>query len=124
MISSTKITTCVVFFIFLSLSMCGAITLPTSANFTKGKTVATNVKTIQPVSKIQCVVKCLEDGQKGRCSIAGYNRATKVCQQSLDRHQDVIDVNDEKGITQCPLTYCNYKQIEHVLEMYAQLISG
>ena len=95
MISSTKITTCVAFFIFISLSMCGAIILPTSANFTKRKTVATSVKTIQPVSKIQCVEKCLEEGQKGRCIIAGYNRATKVCHLSLDRRQDVIDVNDE-----------------------------
>ena len=39
--------------------------------------------------------KCFEEGKKGACSVAGYNKATKVCYLSTDSEDEVVDVADE-----------------------------
>jgi len=66
-----------------------------SAAFIRGKTVATSHTSLQKYSKAQCVKKCFEEGKKGACSVAGYNKATKVCYLSTDTEADVLDVADE-----------------------------
>ena len=63
--------------------------------FVQGKTVATSYATIQPYSKVQCAKKCYEEGRKGKCNVAGYNRETKSCQLSEDMEPDVLDAIDE-----------------------------
>ena len=86
---------CVAVFAFFTSSMCGATVLTASANLTKGKAVSTWHTTIQPYSEIQCVRQCFEEGQNGRCSVAGYNQSLKACYLSVDTEQDVVDVTDE-----------------------------
>jgi len=85
----------VVVFILFTSSICGATIVTTSAMFAKGKAVSTSHTTLQPYSKIQCAEKCYEEGQNGRCSIAGYNKALKACYLSLDSVQDLVNVADE-----------------------------
>jgi len=63
--------------------------------FATGKAVATSHTSLQQSSKIQCVKKCFEEGRKGACNVAGYNKATKVCYLSTDREDEVVDVADE-----------------------------
>jgi len=63
--------------------------------FIERKAVATSHTSLQQYSKIQCVKKCFEEGRKGACSVAGYNRATKVCYLSTDSQDEVVDVADE-----------------------------
>jgi len=38
---------------------------------------------------------CFTEGQKDRCNVAGYNKATKTCYLSMDDPQDVASVDDE-----------------------------
>ena len=66
-----------------------------NTTFITGKTVPTSHTSLQRYSKAQCVKKCLEEGKKGACSIAGYNEATRVCYLSTDSEDDVVDVADE-----------------------------
>jgi len=66
-----------------------------SAAFITRKTVATSHTSLQKYSKVQCVKKCFEEGKKGACSIAGYNKATKVCYLSNDSEDDVVDDPNE-----------------------------
>jgi len=65
------------------------------AKFTKGKAVATSHTSLQQCSQIQCVRKCFEEGKTGACSVAGYNKARKVCYLSTDSEDEVVDVADE-----------------------------
>jgi len=81
--------------LLFTASICEATLLSTTAQFTKGKVVATSYKTIQPFSEVQCVTKCFEDGRKGMCYVAGYNKVTSTCYLSVDREQDVLDVEDD-----------------------------
>ena len=76
-----------------------ATVFPSRADFFKAtfmtrKTVATSYLTIQSFSKVQCVDRCCREGREGRCSIAGYNKATKSCLLSMDSQQDVVDSTD------------------------------
>lgn len=86
---------CVGVFILLTTSICEGTFLTTNAQFNKGKAVATSYKTIQPMSEIQCVVRCFEEGRNGMCRVAGYNKGTNGCYLSVDTPQDVQDVADE-----------------------------
>jgi len=81
--------------ILFTSSICGATLLTTYAMFAKGKAVLTSHTTIQPYSKIQCAMKCFEEGQNGGCSVAGYNKTLEACYLSLDSLQDVVEVADE-----------------------------
>ena len=63
--------------------------------FTKGKAVASSHTNLQQCSQIQCVRKCFEEGKKGACSVAGYNKATKVCYLSTDSEDAIVDVADD-----------------------------
>ena len=63
--------------------------------FVKGKLVSTSHTTLQPYSKIECVKKCYEEGKKGNCNVAGYDKSTKSCHLSLDKDTDVVDVAAE-----------------------------
>jgi len=93
--SPTQILICVAAFTLFTLSICGATILTSAAMFTKGKAVLTSHTTLQPYSKIQCAEKCFEEGQNGRCSVAGYNKVLKACYLSVDSLQDVVNVADE-----------------------------
>jgi len=59
--------------------------------FIKGKYVSTSHTTLQSYSKIECVKKCYEEGKKGNCNVAGYDKSTKSCHLSLDMDTDVVD---------------------------------
>ena len=85
----TTIVLCVVF-ILCNANMQRAMTM-----FTGKKSVATSHTTLQKVSKIKCVERCNKEKQNGRCTLAGYNKATKTCYISLDDPQDVLDTTDE-----------------------------
>jgi len=99
MTTPTQIPICVGVLIFFISSTCRANVFTTFANFTKGKVVSDSHTTIQPYSKIQCAVKCFEEGRNGRCNVAGYNIALKACFLSDGTPQDVFDVaNDTLGV--------------------------
>ena len=79
-----------------------ATVFPSRADFFKAtfmtrKTVATSYLTIQSYSGVRCVDRCCREGRKGRCSIAGYNKATKSCLLSMDSQQDVVDSTDDSN---------------------------
>ena len=77
--SPTQVPLHVVVAILLTSSICGATIVTTSAMFVNGKAVSTSHTTLQPYSKIQCAEKCFEEGQNGRCRVAGYNKALEAC---------------------------------------------
>jgi len=83
------------FFCFFVISPCKADIQSVTTMFTEKKCVATSHTTLQNISKIKCVEKCNEERQKGRCTLAGYNKATKTCYLSVDDPQDVLDTADE-----------------------------
>ena len=66
-----------------------------TVTFIERKTVSTCYKTIEPFSEVQCAEKCYAEGQQGRCTIAGYNKATQSCRLSMDSQQDVVNSQDE-----------------------------
>ena len=68
------------------------------SQFSKGKKVATCYKTLLSVSKIKCAEKCFEEKRQTRCSVAGYNKATRTCFLSNDTLQDLLAANDEFGV--------------------------
>jgi len=41
------------------------------------------------------VEKCNKERQNGRCTLAGYNKATKTCYLSVDDPLDALDTDDE-----------------------------
>jgi len=79
----------------LVITLCNADIQSAMTTFTEKKCVATSHTTLQNISKIKCVEKCNQERQKGRCTLAGYNKATKTCYLSLDGPQDVLDTTDE-----------------------------
>ena len=81
--------------LYLAISMCNANVQSVTTKFTEKKCVATSHTTLQKISKIKCVEKCNKERQNGRCTLAGYNKATKTCYISLDDPQDVLDTTDD-----------------------------
>jgi len=79
----------------LTISMCNADIQTVTTRFTEKKSVATSHTTLQKISKIQCVEKCNKERQNGKCSMAGYNKATKTCYLSNDDQQNAQDTDDE-----------------------------
>jgi len=79
----------------LVISLCNANTQSVTTKFTEKKCVATSHTTLQKISKIKCVEKCNQERQYGRCTLAGYNKATKTCYLSVDDPQSVLDTTDE-----------------------------
>jgi len=82
--------------LFVAISLCYADIQSVTTKFTEKKCVATSHTTLQKISKIKCVEKCNQERQKGRCTLAGYNKATKTCYISVDNPLDVLDTTDEK----------------------------
>ena len=88
-------------FVKTSIILCVAITLcnanmqSATTRFTGKKSVATSHTTLQKVSKIKCVERCNKERQKGRCTLARYNKYTKTCYLSVDDPQDVFDTTDD-----------------------------
>jgi len=69
------------------------------ASNVKGKTVATSYLTSQSLSKIRCVEKSYKEGKQGKCIVAGYNKASKICRLSMDSVEDLLDIaNDSSGV--------------------------
>jgi len=64
------------------------------ATFVGRKTVSTSYRTLERLSIVQCVEKCYNEGKLGRCTVAGYNRATQTCRLSMDSSHDVEDTAD------------------------------
>ena len=81
--------------LFATISLCNANIQSVTSKFTEKKCVATSHTTLQKISKIKCVEKCNQERQKGMCTLAGYNKATKTCYLSVDDPQDVLDTADE-----------------------------
>ena len=81
--------------LYLSLSLCNANVQSVTTQFTEKKCVASSHTTLQKISKIKCVEKCYQERHKGRCTVAGYNKATKTCYLSVDDPLDVLDTTDE-----------------------------
>jgi len=67
------------------------------ATLTSKRSVLSSHTVIQPYSKIQCVKKCVEEGRRGRCSVAGYNKDTKTCYLSINNQESVIASPDENS---------------------------
>jgi len=83
----------------LTITLCMATLQSVLTRFTEKKSVATSHTILKSVSKVQCVEKCNKERQKGRCTLAGYNKATKTCFLSVDDPQDVVDTtNDMAGV--------------------------
>jgi len=81
--------------LLFTISLCNAEILSVTTKFTEKKSVATSYTTLQKISKIKCVEKCNKDRQNGRCTLAGYNKATKTCYLSDDDPQAALDTDDE-----------------------------
>jgi len=81
--------------LFVAISLSNANTQSVTTMFTEKKCVATSHTTLQKISKIKCVEKCNQERQNGRCTLAGYNKATKTCYLSVDDPQDVLDTTDD-----------------------------
>ena len=81
--------------LFVVISLCNAKIQSVTTEFTGKKCVATSHTTLQKISKIKCVEKCNQERQNGRCTLAGYNKATKTCYLSVDDPLDVLDTDDE-----------------------------
>jgi len=79
----------------LTVSLCTANIQSVITKFTEGKKVSTSYTTLQKISKTQCVERCNKEKQTGRCTLAGYNKATRSCYLSVDGPQDVLDTTDE-----------------------------
>jgi len=82
-------------YFFVAMSLCNANIQSVTTMFTRKKCVANSHTTLQKISKIKCVEKCNQERQKGRCTLAGYNKATKTCYLSVDDPQDVLDSTDD-----------------------------
>jgi len=54
-----------------------------------------DVTALQKISKIKCVETCNKERQKGRCTLAGYDKRTETCYLSDDDPQNVFDTDDE-----------------------------
>jgi len=81
--------------LFVAVSLCNANIQSVTTKFTDKKCVATSHTTLQKVSKIKCVERCNQERQNGRCTLAGYNKASKTCYLSVDDPQDVLDTTDD-----------------------------
>ena len=81
--------------VLVSVTLCTATSESVMARFTENKKVATSHTTLQNVSDIQCVRKCNKERQRGMCTLAGYNKATKACYLSVDEPHDALDTADE-----------------------------
>jgi len=89
-------TAAVVFVWTCSLSLAKIQTAQT--NFTRDIKVATSYMTLKSCSKIKCVEKCFDEKRHGRCSIAGYNLATRTCYLSNDVQDDLLNTDDTYGV--------------------------
>ena len=81
--------------LFVAISLCNANIQSVTTKFTEKKCVATSHTTLQKISKIKCVERCNQERQTGRCTLAGYNKATKTCYLSVDDPLGVLDTNDD-----------------------------
>jgi len=90
----TQIQSCVAL-LLITTSTCDANMWTSVTEFTIGKAVSTSYKTFERFSEAQCVKKCNDERKKDMCSIAGYNRTSRVCALSVDSLDDLVDVADD-----------------------------
>ena len=81
--------------LLVAISLCNANIQSVTTKFTDKKCVATSHTTLQKISKIKCVERCNQERQNGRCTLTGYNKASKTCYLSVDDPQDVLDTTDD-----------------------------
>jgi len=81
--------------LFLTIAVCSATIQNVMTRFTVNKSVATSYTTLQKISKIECAIRCHKERLNGRCTLAGYNKATRTCYLSVDNPQDIIDTTDD-----------------------------
>ena len=87
------------FYIFVYFAFVEGLNVSMKRMFVKRKIVATSFRTLQPMSKQQCLATCFQEDRNDNCSIAGYNSDTQTCQLSLDTPQDIFDQdNDAVGV--------------------------
>ena len=96
--------------------------------FISRKTVLESYKTFELFSKQQCLSACLHDACRGICSVACYNKATKVCQLSWD-DKSVFDAEDDAvGVMyiRCKsfqkIVFCSCKQKLEILLVLLQAL--
>jgi len=83
---------------FMTISLCTTTLQSVTTELTEGKKLSTSYKTLQRISKIQCVERCNKEKQTGGCTLAGYNKATKSCFLSVDGPQDILDADKTYGV--------------------------
>jgi len=83
------------FILLVTITFCTASLQSAMTRYTEKKRVATSHTTLQKISKIKCVEKCNKDRHNGRCTLAGYNKATQTCYLSDDDALNVLDTDDE-----------------------------
>ena len=82
-------------FLLVTVAVTNAIEISLPRQFISRKTVLESYKTVELFSEQQCLVACLHGHlRRGICSVACYNKATKVCQLSLD-DSSVLDADDD-----------------------------
>ena len=113
-LSTESVATAAVVFVW-TCSLSSANIQTAQTNFTRGIKVATNYMTLQSYSKIKCVGKCFDEKRHGRCSIAGYNLATRTCYLSNDIQDDLLSTDDTYGVFLYPepegMFNCEYNNI-------------
>jgi len=82
-------------FILFAICHTNANVQDVRAQLTVRKRVASSYTAIQPYSKIQCVKKYVEEGRRGRCSVAGYDKDIKTCYLSIDSKVSVMAVTNK-----------------------------
>ena len=79
----------------ITITLCTASIESLTTRFTEKKCVATSHTTLENISKIKWVERCNKERQNGRCTLAGYNKATKTCYLSVDDPHNALDTPDE-----------------------------
>ena len=84
---------------FITHSTVEATKQAMTANYTTGKYVASFHTAFPRVSKIRCAEKCLEAGNDNMCTVAEYDKVSKVCKLSIDDPFTVLDTNNaDRGV--------------------------
>ena len=79
----------------MTIALCSTTVQEVRTQFVKNKFPSTSYATKHPISSLHCVKWCSKDRQSGKCKIAGYNKASKTCELSMNYPQQLMDAADE-----------------------------
>jgi len=103
-----------VILLFVVISVCNASIQSVTTSFITKKRVATSHTTLQKISKIHCVERCNREIQNGRCTLAGYHKANKTCDLSVDDPQNVSNTTDEISVSLRTETQWYNEHVNHL----------